>query len=204
MVASATSRGAVIQGGPIPKEILDRMRTELAVEHRRSLLSALPDDLRMRLGLAAIVRAVRHQSDPNWFALRSSDLQTALTARAAPAIEASMRAWRGRLADHHLVTVEGWIARPGETPNLCGLMDDAGGWAAACLPLYWLVDVWARGIAVVDGCFVLDVRGDRGTGDPLPVSAVRWERRLPAGSTPVVEPAVVVRVEGGWHLRWDG
>lgn len=201
MVASPTGRRAV-PAGAIPKEILDRMRTQLAAEQRRSLLSALPEDLRMRLGLAAIVRAERRQGDRFWFSSRAPDIQTALTARVAPAIETSMRAWRGRLAGHHLVTVESWIAAPGEEATVCGLMDDAGGWAAASMPIRWLVDVWARGIAVVDGCFVLEVASD--TGDHLGVTATRWERRLPTGSTPVVEPAVLHRIDGGWRLRWDG
>ena len=200
MVASGSSRRAVVQSGQIPKEVLDRMRTEMAAEHRRSLLSALPEDLRMRLGLAAIVRAGRRQGDRLWFASRSGDLQTALTARVSPAVEASMRAWRGRLARHHTVTVESWIAAPGEAANVCGLMDDLGGWAAACLPIRWLVEVWARGVAVVDGCFVLEVHGG---GEQLAVTAARWERRLPTGSTPVVEPAVLHRVDGGWRLRWE-
>ena len=201
MVASPTGRRTA-PAGAIPKEILDRMRTQMAAENRRSLLSALPEDLRMRLGLAAIVRAQRHQGDRFWFASRSGDIQTALTTRVAPAIEASMRAWRGRRARHHLVTVESWIAAPGEVANVCGLMDDAGGWAAASIPIRWLVDVWARGIAVVEGCFVLEVVSD--TGEHLGVTAARWERRLPTGSTPVVEPAVLHRVDGGWRLRWDG
>ena len=84
-------------------------------------------------------------------------------------------------------------------------MDEAGGWAAACLPLRWLVDVWARGIALVDGCFVLDVRSSDAAQTRLSVTAARWERRLPVGSTPVVEPAIVVpSSDGSWCLRWDG
>jgi hypothetical protein len=203
LVASGRGPASMGPGQAIPPEILDRMRTQMAVEHRRSLLSALPEDLRIRLGLAAIVRARRHQHDPGWFGLRAADLQTALSARVAPAVEASMRAWRGRLAGHDGVTIESWIASPGEAAGVCGLMDDAGGWAAAWVPLHWLVDVWARGVAVVDGCFVLEMCS-RGAGDRLSVQATRWERRVAPASTPVVEPAVLVRVDGGWRLRWDG
>ena len=85
---------------------------------------------------------------------------------------------RGRVASHHLLTVECWIAGTSEAATLCGLMDEAGGWAAACLPLRWLVDVWARGIALVDGCFVLDVRSTDAAQTRLSVTAARWERRL--------------------------
>lgn len=203
----AGHRRLVVSGGrhagrPVPPEILEQLRTQAAAEYRRSLLSALPDDLRLRLGLAAIVRACRHQTDRTWYAARAEDVRTALSARAVPAVEASMRAWRGRLSSHHTLVVECWIARPDEAPNVCGLMDDAGGWAAVSLPMLWLVDVWARGVALVDGCLVLAVLDHDAAGDHLDVTAARWERRLPAGSTPVVEPAVVVRVDGAWHLRW--
>lgn len=204
-----TVPGGPVPGGPvppgaIPKQVLDRIRTQLAADHRRALLSALPDDLRVRLGLAAIVRAARHQHDSMWFGLRAGELQTALSARVAPAVQESMRAWRRRMSSHNSLIVESWIGRPGEPANLCGLLDDAGGWAAVCLPIQWLVDVWARGVAVVDGCFVLEVAEDGRSADQLAVTAARWERRLPAGSTPVVERAVVFRVGDGWRLRWDG
>lgn len=205
MVATGNPNIRLRVPGPVPPAIMDRVRADLAAEYRRSLLSALPEDLRLRLGLSAVVRARRRQSDRAWFAARSSDLQTALSGRASPAVETCMRAWRGRLAAHHLLTVECWVVGPGEPATLCGLMDDAGGWAAACLPLGWLVDVWARGIALVEGCFVLEVRSADPSGLRLSVTAARWERRLPAGSTPVLEPAIVVPgSDGRWCLRWDG
>ncbi|MDQ3897174.1 MAG: hypothetical protein M3326_08005 [Actinomycetota bacterium] len=203
MVVSGGRHAASAPGGPIPPEVLERLRTQMAAEYRRSLLSALPDDLRLRLGLSAIVRACRRQADRAWYAPRAEDVRTALAARAAPAVEGSMRAWRGRLSGRHTLVVECWITRPGEPPNVCGLMDDAGGWAAASLPMRWLVDVWARGVALVEGCLVLEVLEHDATGDHLAVSAARWERRLPAGSTPVVERAILFGADGSWHLRWD-
>ena len=197
-------RGAVFPpGGPVPQEVLDRMRAQMAADHRRSLLATLPDPLRLRLGLAAIVRTGRHQGDRSWYGPRAEDVRTALATRAAPAVEGSMRAWRGRLSARHTLVVECWVARPGEPPSVCGLMDDAGGWGAASLPILWLVDVWARGVALVDGCLVLEVHHEDPTGDRLGVTAVRWERRLPTGSTPVVDQAILCRIDGDWHLRWD-
>jgi hypothetical protein len=87
--------------------------------------------------------------------------------------------------------------------TLYGLVDKAGGWAAASLPATWLVDVWARGLTLVEGCFVLAVIGWDEYPHRLQVVAARWERRLQEGSTPVIEPAVVVpRDTGGWTLRW--
>jgi hypothetical protein len=180
------------------------MRADMAAEFRRSLLSALPEELRLRLGLSAIVRAERHLGDRAWVFTRAADLESALAGRARPAFQECMRAWRGRLT-HQRLMVECWVARPGEPAAVCGLMDDAGAWAGLRLPPRWLVDVWARGVAVVDGCFVLAVHAAEASGRRLSVTALRWERRLPAGSTPVLEPAVAVRLDdGAWCLRWAG
>lgn len=189
----------------VPPDVLDQIRAQHADERRRALLSALPDEMRVRLGLAAVVRALRQQADRPWFGSREEDLRTALASRVVPAAEACMRAWRGRLDRRHPLTVECWAASADETPSVYGLVDDSGGWAAVSVPLSWLVRVWARGFALVDGCLVLDVLDPSDSGGPLTVSATRWERRLPSGSTPVVEPALLLRmVDGGWRLRWDG
>lgn len=195
--------GGQAPAGGVPQEVLDRLRAQQAAVWRRALLSALPQELRDRLGLAAIVRAQRHQADRNWTASRTEDLQTALAGRAVPAVEGCMRAWRGRLHRGHRVTVECWLIRHDETPSVYGLVDDSGGWAAVSLPLGWLVQVWARGLALVDGCLVLELRDSWNPFGPLPVIAARWERTIPDGSTPVIEPALLVRTaDGGWRLRW--
>jgi len=208
IVAQIHHRVALIGGqaaaGAVPQEVLDRLRAQQAAVWRRALLSALPEELRIRLGLAAIVRAQRHQADKNWIASRAEDLQTALAGRAVPAAEACTRAWRGRPDRGHRLTVECWLTRHEETPSVYGLVDDSGGWAAVSLPLTWLVQVWARGLALVDGCLVLELRDSWNPLGPLSVVAARWERSIPSGSTPVIEPALLLRTSGGgWRLRWN-
>jgi hypothetical protein len=212
IVGSVHGRSARVWGAPgsglppgtDPADMIATLRAQQAAERRRALLYALPDPLRMRLALGFVVRAARRQAEDGWWHGRRSDLEEALAARARPALEASVRRWRARIdADGRRVTTECWVAGPSERPSVFGLVDDGGGWAGASLPLLWLVEVWAPGLAVVDGCFVLAVTG--GDAHLRRVHAVRWERRLPQGSTPVVEPAVAVRAaDGTWHLRWTG
>ncbi|MGH9165471.1 MAG: hypothetical protein ACRDZW_08180, partial [Acidimicrobiales bacterium] len=70
--------------------------------------------------------------------------------------------------------------------------------ATVTLSAQWLVEVWARGLAVVDGGLVLAVEREASTGDPrLAVQAVRWDpvpdpgrpgRFGPVTATAVVEP----------------
>ena len=200
-----TAPGGQAVSTGVPPDVLDQIRAQHADERRRALLSALPDEMRIRLGLAAVVRALRQQAYRPWFGPREEDLRAALASRVVPAAEACIRAWRGRLDGRHPLTVECWAASADETPSVYGLVDDSGGWAAVSVPLSWLVQVWARGVALVDGCLVLDVLDSWDLSGPLTVSATRWERRLPGGSTPVVEPALLLRmVDGGWRLRWDG
>ena len=84
----------------------------------------------------------------------------------------------------------------GVTPHACGHLD---GRASSCdvgLDLRWLLDVWGRGVATLDGDLVLAVDRERalvvdwrpaGPGD-MPRAGVRWRPLTPA-PTGLVEPA---------------
>ena len=205
-----TSGRSAQAAGPPPLTAQQRaqMQWQMQAHHeemwRDALRWALPDELGQRLALSAAAGAVRRRADPAHWSRWGGWVERAVTVRASPAIEASMRSWRRR-AEVELtsLTSEAWITRPGERPALCGLVDTAGGRAAASLPARWLFDVWAQGLALVSGCFVLDVTDWSEHPHRLRVLAARWERRLPAGSTPVVEEALAVRSEGtSWALRW--
>jgi hypothetical protein len=74
---------------------------------------------------------------------------------------------------------------------------------AVTVPPGWLFDVWTLGLALVSGCFVLGVTDWSEYPERVRVLAARWERRLPSGSTPVVEEAIALRLqEEAWTLRW--
>ena len=185
-------------------EIKRQMQEQHQVMWRDALRWALPEDLVERLALSAAAGALRRQADRAVWSRWGGWVERAMSVRAAPAIEASVRSWRRRAgSDGAFLTAETWVTRPGEPPALCGLVDSAGGWAAASVPGRWLFDVWAHGLALVSGCFVLDVTDWSEHPHRLRVLAARWERRLPAGSTPVVEEAIAVRSEeASWALRW--
>lgn len=83
---------------------------------------------------------------------------------------------------------------------MTGWIDDYSASAVVTLPLSWIVTVWARGLAVVDGCFVLDAID---TPDGIAVAVVRWERVGPRTSEPLTVPGRLWRDrEGDWRLRW--
>lgn len=103
---------------------------------------------------------------------------------------------RGRLIldDHPNLTAErSVVALGGSVP---GCLDVLKAWAEVRLPLSWLATVWAPKLALVDGCFVLDVANDTAT-------VVRWDRVGPGVTEPVmVEARLRQDDNGGWHLRW--
>ena len=100
------------------------------------------------------------------------------------------------------ITVECGKGRPGAEAQVSGSLEGTGGSASLSLPLSWLNRVSGRGLAVVDGHFVLEV------DQPAPATAlsgraVRWERRPGGASAPVAAPCTIRRWPEGWELRWD-
>jgi hypothetical protein len=113
-----------------------------------------------------------------------------------------MRRARRDLRPYATFTVECWRRHPGERPLLHGSLHSGGGALALSLPVSWLNRVWNRGLAVVDGHFVLDV--DRGPpATELEGRAIRWERRLAGHSSPAAVACSLRRDgDGGWRLAW--
>ncbi|MDQ4068056.1 MAG: hypothetical protein M3203_01035 [Actinomycetota bacterium] len=93
---------------------------------------------------------------------------------------------------------------PGTKPaTVEGTTDGVAMRAVAQLHGRWLVDVWPRGIAVVDDAFVVGLEEARHV-DELLVQAVRWEQTRPGKWATVDRPARVQRDETGtWHLSWE-
>jgi hypothetical protein len=82
--------------------------------------------------------------------------------------------------------------------GITGSVDDHVGIAAVTLPFRWLVDVWARHLALIDDCFVLAAR--RLDGATLSVDLARWERDASGRSYPVVSTATAKRTGDHWRL----
>ena len=177
----------------------------LSAASRAQLLSALPAPLRAML-VASCVCEIEARWEANqgvpYIEYAFGDV---LEGKASWALRESLRAWAPpgglvRIPLHGTFRLEAPSATPSIAVELVGstTLVDVG------LPLRWLADVWARGIMVVDGCFVLDVLESRNGGTGLRVRAVRWERRARA-FVPVVAPALVVQLDTDeWSLAWTG
>ncbi|MGH9267069.1 MAG: hypothetical protein ACRD0D_02720, partial [Acidimicrobiales bacterium] len=125
-------------------------------------------------------------------------LADVVTSRATAAVREHLGAWRQQVGCRMISKVDVALLRPGQAPFLRGSMDTVRATAAAAVGVRWLLEVWARGLAVVDGAFVLEAGG---VADA--VRAVRW---VPddRGGVPAVAAARAVRdPEAGWRLTWD-
>ena len=81
-----------------------------------------------------------------------------------------------------------------------GRMDSVSVSATVTLSSTWVVNVWSRGMAVVDGAFVMDATGEGN------VRVIRWRPhdREPTVAEPVVVAAEARRGDDGeWHLVRD-
>ena len=86
--------------------------------------------------------------------------------------------------------------------SITGQMNRVSVRAAVTLHPSWLVDVWPRGMAVVDGAFVLEVLEDSWSGPR--VRAVRWDERPGGTRAPVVASARLRRgPDEAWELAWE-
>lgn len=93
---------------------------------------------------------------------------------------------------------------PRARPSLQGQMDSVGVRATVSLGATWVVQVWGRGLALVDGAFVLEVLGHAENGAAVLVLAVRWDEAEPGVFGPVAAPARVRRdAAGAWRLTWE-
>ncbi|MEO7442614.1 MAG: hypothetical protein ABIW46_03670 [Acidimicrobiales bacterium] len=137
-------------------------------------------------------------------------LSEVMVAKATPAFRDHLRFWLRERGSRRLSSVRVEVARGDAAPGVAGEMDSVGVRATASLGARWLVDVWGRGLAVVDGGFVVAIddalRGDG--SEPLGVRAVRWDRAPDGGDgfRPVEAPAVVTSPGGPAeerHLVWS-
>ena len=170
----------------------------------RTLTENSPAELR-RVLIAAMAMSCARAGNTRGIASEFM-MDDVVAAMALETVYESVRSWAPpggfvRLPIHVKVTFE-----PDEHAPVF-LVEHLGAIAAVRLglPLEWIADVWARGIALVDGCLVLEVLERRARGTAMLVRAVRWERHRGGGIEPVEAEAVIVRTDdGSWHLGWHG
>lgn len=138
-------------------------------------------------------------------------LAALLRAKAQGPVRDHLRHWMKLRGCRRISSVQIEVARAGVPASLLGEMDSVGVRATATLGVGWLVGVWARGLAVVDGGFVLDIDVPGGrrmstVTEDLDVRAVRWEAdaEQPGRSRPCDAPARLERLgDGTWRLDWQ-
>ena len=183
---------------------LDELRDAAVRREQRmwaiTLIETLPPPLRRRLALATIVHCARRWEDEE----HRERLESSLRAIATPLLERSVRRWRRNLKPYVSVIVDAQVLSPGEPPSCVARIDNSGAHVDLLLPLAWFTAVWARGLALIDDCFVLDVAArSSGDGASLHVVAVRFERTGRDLSAAVQAPAILTRGEvGAWSLHW--
>ncbi len=182
----------------LPKEQRDRM---LAFWKRRLLVETVPAGMMEVLGAAGEIRQGRRRRNAVGRQRPKRDAQELLQAGAAPAFEEAMRHSRRDLRPYASITVEVWKQKADESLLLKGNLTSTGGFAALSLPVSWLNAVWRRGLAIVEGHFVLGVDGSAPAGE-LTGEAVIWERQLGNSSVPVTAPCSLRRLDGRWRLSW--
>lgn len=123
-----------------------------------------------------------------------------LQARAVEALTQHLSLWSPRLGGHHLPSIDVKLQRPGQTPRIAGAIDRYSARLTVGLGVRWVLEVWARGLAVIEDGFVLEVSSASG----LVARAVRWEPQSDGGARPVVLAARLGRSCGGeWRLSWE-
>ncbi|HET7487734.1 MAG TPA: hypothetical protein VFJ85_07375 [Acidimicrobiales bacterium] len=181
-------------------ELLQHMQSRLGPE-----VLLAPGDLRRVSDLSLLLTWEREWRRRRYFSDHGRILAEQLRQRAMPPLRDHLKYWMARHGSRRLSKVELELGRHNQPAVVRGHMDSVGVRASATLGVQWLVQVWARGLEVVDGALVLEVVEEQvhGTPEVARVRAVRWERQG-AGVFPVAATALVQRLPAGeWRLEWE-
>ena len=128
-------------------------------------------------------------------------LQEQLRARALEPVRQHVDWWADRLGADARPAVEVDLLRPGQPARVTGGIDRFAVRAGVALSMAWVLDVWARGLAVVDGALVLELLA---SPTALRARAVRWEAQPDGMGRPISAPARLGRSpDGTWRLAWE-
>lgn len=180
----------------MPPEIFNQMHTWLGDD---AVLA--PKEMDLPRQLAMMVSWARSWRQWRYLDKHGRLLQDRAHELAAPLFRQHLTLARQRFGSRVISSAAVRIVPDTEVPGVIGQMDPVKVAATAALHPSWLVEVWPRGFAVVDGCFVIEVMEDSWER-PL-VRAVRWDDGNGRIRRPV---AAVARLEGGnreWHLSWE-
>ena len=128
-------------------------------------------------------------------------LQAQLQQRALEPVRRHTAAWADRLGFGQSPAVEVKILRPGQACRVVGVLDRYTARASAALSVRWVLEVWARGLAVVDDALVLELAP---SNRALRARAVRWEPLAGGEARPAVATVTLARrPDGTWARTWE-
>lgn len=118
--------------------------------------------------------------------------------KALPALRAHMTAAKTEFGARMIRGVQVKHVAAGQPVRIEGRMDSVSASATVSLSSDWIVHVWGRGIALVDGALVVDATGP----SPAAVRVVRWRpsAREPGVAEPAIVDATATLTADGWRL----
>jgi hypothetical protein len=165
----------------------------------------VPPELALPRRLAMVIKWERLWRFEAWLPTKQAQLLAdELKDKALRPLRAHVNAWKPRTGARVVSGCQVALLRSIRPVAVDGTTDRVAIRVKAELHGRWLVDVWPRGIAVVDDAFVLQLTKARTMND-LDVMAVRWEPNGIGTWAAVAAPAHVRREgdTGQWHLTWE-
>jgi hypothetical protein len=185
--------GASARGVGAAAPTADGRAARLAAERRAAVVASLPLAFRRRLALG-VFRAIAREPDGRRSGSHPgfSPVFSSLLGRAAAASLPAAAGASGRPVDQRWTLVG-----PGVPAAVDGRLGPHGGWLRMDVSAGWVADVWAWGLALVDGGLVLEVvdRSDRVTAE---VRLVEWSD---VGHPRLVVASVASSGDRGWRRR---
>ncbi len=194
--------GVWVEQFRMPPELFGQMHTWLG---ENAFL--LPAELALPRNLAMVLSWERSWRFESWLPTKQANLlATQLNEKALDPLRQHVNAWKSKTGARVVSGCQVALIPSNQPARVEGTTDRVAMRAVARLHARWLVDVWPRGIAVVDDAFVMEL-ADSVSLDDLRVVAVRWEPEGTGTWATVAAPARVHRDPGPtdepWHLTWD-
>ena len=181
----------------MPPEIFGRMHSWLGDD---AVLAPLEMQLARRLGMT--LSWIRSWKAWAYLDKHGRLLQEQANELALAPFRQHLNVERQRFGSRVISAATVQIVPDHDPASITGQMNRVSVRAAVTLHARWLVDVWPRDMAVVDGAFVLEVL-EESWSRPL-VRAVRWDDRPGGTRAPVVASARLGRAaDGAWELTWE-
>jgi len=163
-----------------------------------------PGDLALRNQLGLVLTWQRAWKRSAWYGEHGRLLVDHLRPEVLALLRQHLKFWMEQRGCRRISAADLQVPAGGGPAAMQGQMDSVGVRATAMMTANWVVQVWGRGMALVEGGFVLEVVGYAEHGAAVLVKAVRWDEAEPGVFRPVSAPASVRRdAEGAWRLRWD-